>query len=54
MRCEVGAPLIVCYRDDGNKILRTSAVQNVLYADGAEKVVVFTHNTEYSFVKEAA
>ncbi|OMD16242.1 hypothetical protein [Paenibacillus odorifer] len=54
LRCEVGAPMLVCYRDDGNKILRTSAVANVLYTDGAREVVVYTQNSEYTFVKEAA
>lgn len=54
LRCTIGEPLIVCYRDDGNKLLRTTAVSNVLYADGADEVVVYTQNTEYSFWKEAA
>lgn len=54
LRCEVGAPMLVCYRDDGNKILRTSAVDSVIYTEGAGEVVVYTQNTEYSFVKEAA
>ncbi|MEK5178487.1 hypothetical protein [Paenibacillus odorifer] len=54
LRCDIGAPMLVCYRDDGNKILRTSAVKSVLYADGVEEVVVYTQNTEYTFVKEAA
>ncbi|WP_339811195.1 hypothetical protein MKY63_00855 [Paenibacillus sp. FSL R7-0189] len=54
LRCGVGAPMLVCYRDDGNKILRTSAVENVLYTDGAGEVVVYTKNSEYTFVKEAA
>ncbi|MNC33297.1 hypothetical protein D3C75_816850 [compost metagenome] len=54
LNCEVGAPMLVCYRDDGNKLLRTSAVANVLYSDSADEVVVYTQNTEYSFVKEAA
>lgn len=54
LRCEVGEPLLVCYRDDGNKILRTTAVTNVLHTDGDAEVVVYTQNSEYTFVKGAA
>lgn len=54
LRCDIGEPLLVCYRDDGNKILRTSAVTNVLHTDDDNAVTIYTQNTEYSFVKEAA
>lgn len=50
--CEVGAPMLVCYRDDGNKILRTSFVRSIADSDGVVSVV--TSNTVYTFGKEAA
>lgn len=54
LRCDIGAPMLVCYRDDGNKILRTSAVANV---GGTRKypggLVVTTNNTVYTFGKAA-
>ncbi|MEC0167897.1 hypothetical protein [Paenibacillus graminis] len=53
LRCENGAPLLVCYRDDHNKILRTSAVQSVLHTDGDENIAVYTQNTVYTFGKVA-
>ncbi|MEK3988036.1 hypothetical protein MHB77_32430 [Paenibacillus sp. FSL K6-3166] len=52
LRCEVGAPMLVCYRDDGNKILRTSFVRSIADSDGVVSVV--TSNTVYTFGKEAA
>lgn len=54
LRCDVGAPMLVCYRDDGNKILRTSTVRTVLYTDFYEAVAVYTQNTVYMFGKVAA
>lgn len=51
LRCEPGAPLLACYRDDYNKILRTSTAKHVLATDGAEEVVVYTQNSVYTFRK---
>jgi hypothetical protein len=44
-----GAPMLVCYRDDHNKILRTSAIENTFYTDGEQDIVVHTQNTVYTF-----
>ena len=54
LRYERGLPLLICYRDDYNKILRTSAVQDVLTSDEAETVAVYTKHTVYTFRKEGA
>lgn len=54
LRCEKGAPMLVCYRDDGNKILRTSPIVSI---GGTRKypggLVVTTKNTVYTFGKGA-
>jgi len=53
LRCDNGAPMLVCYRDNGNKIMRTSTVQRIIYTDFYEVIKVYTRNTAYTFVKEA-
>lgn len=46
-----GQALLLAYRDDYNKLLRTSPVTNVLAGNG--QLVVRTENSEYTFRKVA-
>lgn len=52
LHCCVGDSLLFAYRDDGGKVLRTSAVSSVSHGD--DDLVVWTRNTVYHFTKEAA
>ncbi|WP_342480445.1 hypothetical protein NST07_25870 [Paenibacillus sp. FSL L8-0340] len=52
LNCTVGQALLLVYRDDYNKLLRTSPVTNVLA--GASELVVWTQNSEYTFRKAVA
>ncbi|MGF9711666.1 hypothetical protein [Paenibacillus naphthalenovorans] len=47
--CDVGFSMIYVYPDDDNKIVRTSAVEEIDV--GSDDVVVTTQNTVYTFRK---
>ncbi|WP_342439301.1 hypothetical protein NSS79_10510 [Paenibacillus sp. FSL L8-0436] len=52
LNCTVGQALLLVYRDDYNKLMRSTPVTNVSY--GAVDIVVWTQNSEYTFGKVAA
>lgn len=49
----LGAPMLICYRDDRNRIARTSEVLSVLDSEDGMRRTVITRNTKYTFTKEA-
>ncbi|MGF7045729.1 hypothetical protein J2T13_000189 [Paenibacillus sp. DS2015] len=49
---DVGSPMLVCYRDDHNSILRTSEVVSVLGSDCGSFRRITTKNTVYTFREE--
>lgn len=51
LSCEVGAPMLVCYRDDINRIMRSSPVIHVHQTEGNETILVHTENSVYTFEK---
>ncbi|UKS30191.1 hypothetical protein LOZ80_15120 [Paenibacillus sp. HWE-109] len=50
VNCRVGESMICVYIDNGGAVLHTSMVIDVLTGEGT--LVVWTQNTEYTFVKE--
>lgn len=51
LSCRVGASMIYAYADEGS-VVHTSMVIDALTGEG--ELVVWTQNTEYTFVKEVS